>query len=58
MPVSRLLALLSAVTIAAAACHGGEGATAHVRLASVEPLSTVFNADSGKVRAIFLASPT
>lgn len=30
----------------------------HQNLASLDPLRAAFNADSGKVRAIFLASPT
>jgi hypothetical protein len=30
----------------------------HMNLSSVDPLRTAFNADSGKIRAIFLASPT
>lgn len=30
----------------------------HESLASLDPLRAAFNADSGKVRAIFLASPT
>jgi hypothetical protein len=30
----------------------------HMSLTSLEPLRSAFNADSGKVRAIFLASPT
>ena len=30
----------------------------HESLASLDPIRAAFNADSGKVRAIFLASPT
>ncbi len=30
----------------------------HVNLTSLDPLRAAFNSDSGKVRAIFLASPT
>jgi hypothetical protein len=41
-----------------AACHPSIPAAAHLSLTSLEPLRTAFNADSGKVRAIFLASPT
>ena len=32
--------------------------TTHTNLTDLEPLRSAFNADSGKVRAIFLASPT
>ena len=39
------------------ACKGAP-ASAHESLSSVDPLRAAFNADSGKVRAIFLASPT
>lgn len=43
-----------------AACKpsGGGASRSHETLASIEPLRAAFNADSGKVRAIFLASPT
>jgi hypothetical protein len=42
-----------------AACWGGGSAQPHVSLdATIDPLRSAFNADSGKVRAIFLASPT
>ena len=58
MHMSRLLALLFAATVIMTACQGSEGAASHVRLTSLEPLTAAFNADSGKVRAIFLASPT
>jgi hypothetical protein len=58
MRASRLLVLLSAATVVITACQRGEGAASHVRLTSLDPLAAAFNADSGKVRAIFLASPT
>lgn len=38
-------------------CGGGQ-VSPHENLASLDPLRAAFNADSGKVRAIFLASPT
>lgn len=41
-----------------AACGGGR-VSEHVALdGSLEPLRAAFEADGGKVRAIFLASPT
>jgi len=61
MRVPRLFANPSAAIVAivvTVACQRGESAAAHVTLSSVEPLRSAFNADSGKVRAIFLASPT
>lgn len=40
------------------ACGGG-AVSEHLTLSgSIEPLRAAFDADSGKVRAIFLASPT
>lgn len=42
---------------AAAACNRGHQSP-HVVLTSLDQLRIAFNADSGKVRAIFLASPT
>jgi hypothetical protein len=39
------------------ACKGGASAK-HETLSSIDPVRAAFNADSGKVRAIFLASPT
>ncbi|MGH7523019.1 MAG: hypothetical protein ACREK8_01810 [Gemmatimonadales bacterium] len=42
----------------ATACSRGRDAASHVDLSSsLTPLQAAFNADSGKVRAIFLASP-
>jgi hypothetical protein len=40
-----------------AACAGGPEAPHH-SLTGVDALRSAFNADSGKIRAIFLASPT
>jgi len=52
--------LLAIVSIAAISggCSRSDSPSAHTNLSSVEPLRQAFNADSGKVRAIFLASPT
>lgn len=56
---TRFALILSGLLAAAvAACNRSENATAHESLTSLDPLRRVFNADSGKVRAIFLASPT
>ena len=57
---SRQVASLAVVLAAGlfAACKQAAPAAAHVSLSSVEPLRSAFNTDSGKVRAIFLASPT
>lgn len=52
-----LLAAIATMT-SIAACKGSGAVRAHQTLASLETLRTAFNADSGKVRAIFLASPT
>jgi len=43
---------------ALAACGRSSSEAAHVSLSNIDPVRTAFNADSGKVRAIFLASPT
>lgn len=50
-------AWLTGLTLAAVGC-GGPTAEHLVVGDSVEPLAAAFEADSGKVRAIFLASPT
>lgn len=49
----------SLLLVVIAAC-GGSGADApgHVVLSSIDTLRARFNADSGKVRAILLGSPT
>ena len=48
--------VLSAAAIGGCSRSGKE--SPHVALSSVDPVRSAFNADSGKVRAIFLASPT
>lgn len=48
--------LLGALVLAA--CSRSGPASPHESLTSLDPLRRAFNADSGKVRAIFLASPT
>lgn len=52
----RYTTALTAVLFAA--CGGGEPMPHRVLDPSAEPLAEQFDADSGKVRAIFLASPT
>ena len=54
---SRLLAGLVSASIASA-CARSAPQSPHVNLSSIDQLRSAFNADSGKVRAIFLASPT
>ena len=49
-------ALAAALTLLAAC--GRSANSPHETLSSTDPLRSAFNADSGKVRAIFLASPT
>jgi hypothetical protein len=41
-----------------AACTPKGPESPHTRISSLDRLRAAFNADSGKVRAIFLASPT
>ena len=53
----RAGAAVAALTFAIAGCNGGRQSP-HVVLTSLDQLRAAFNADSGKVRAIFLASPT
>ncbi|MGH7583145.1 MAG: hypothetical protein ACREL5_07975 [Gemmatimonadales bacterium] len=57
MRIRRRL-FLPGVLSAAAACHSGPIATHTTLTDDFTPLRTAFNADSGKVRAILLASPT
>ena len=58
MRLNRVVFATLLFAMVAAACNRSESAVAHERLSSLDPLRTAFNADSGKVRAIFLASPT
>jgi hypothetical protein len=51
-----IAALVSALAIAA--CDRPSTPVVHETLLSLDPLRAAFNKDSGKVRAIFLASPT
>jgi hypothetical protein len=45
--------------VAIAACGGARGdAPDHLVLSSIDTLRARFNADSGKVRAVLLGSPT
>lgn len=50
--------LLSSALAVVAGCHTGPVATHTTLTDGFAPLRDAFNADSGKVRAIFLASPT
>jgi hypothetical protein len=50
-------AIATLTCTAIAGCTRGHQSP-HVVLTSLEQLRAAFNADSGKVRAIFLASPT
>ena len=59
----RTLQLLVAVvavvgTLLASACTQNAPSDHEIVDGDAEPLRSAFNADSGKVRAIFLASPT
>ena len=55
--VRAVFALMSAA-IALAGCKRSAPQSPHTSLTSLDQLRAAFNADSGKVRAIFLASPT
>lgn len=59
MPMMRRAGVaVAALTFAViAGCNRGHQSP-HVVLTSLDQLRAAFNADSGKVRAIFLASPT
>jgi len=46
------------VALLASSCKRSAPESPHARLSNLDQLRTAFNADSGKVRAIFLASPT
>ena len=54
--VDKIVAALSTAAVIAGCNRGHQ--SPHVVLTSLDQLRAAFNADSGKVRAIFLASPT
>ena len=54
----RLWFLGLASIAALSACNRSGSQAQHESLSGVDPIRNAFNADSGKVRAIFLASPT
>lgn len=54
----RAGAVIATLAFAAMAGCNRAHQSPHVVLSSLEQLRAAFNADSGKVRAIFLASPT
>jgi hypothetical protein len=55
----RFPLLISSFLLMLAGCGAGGSAPAHTVLSDdLSPLRAQFNADTGKVRAIFLASPT
>ena len=54
----RAMEVVSLIAGAALVASCDRARSAHTSLASLEPIRAAFNADSGKVRAIFLASPT
>jgi hypothetical protein len=57
MPIPRATLLSTALLLVS--CSSGGPVQHHDALtANAEPLRSAFNADSGRVRAIFLASPT
>jgi len=56
LPSSLIVA--AGLGLAIWSCHRSARETAHQTLSTIDPLRVAFNADSGKVRAIFLASPT
>lgn len=54
----RARRLFATIVVASIASSCARSASPHVSLTSIDQLRTAFNADTGKVRAIFLASPT
>ena len=54
----RAVFALTLAAIALVGCKRSAPESPHTSLTSLEQLRAAFNADSGKVRAIFLASPT
>lgn len=55
---TRSLVGLAMTCLGLAACGGGEPRQHEVLDAAAQSLRAQFDADSGKVRAMFLASPT
>jgi len=56
--MTRILSWLSASLIVLMGCGPSAAAPGHTTLDGLSPLRSRFNADTGKVRAIFLAAPT
>lgn len=56
--MSNRSSIVLAGLLVLAACGRGGPVPHHVLDANSEPLRTAFDADTGKVRALFLASPT
>jgi hypothetical protein len=56
--MNRSALAVALVLIASAACERPASSGSYQSLTSLDQLRSAFNADSGKVRAIFLASPT
>lgn len=55
---ASLLGPVLFASVVVSACGRSSREAAHETLANVDPVRNAFNADSGMVRAIFLASPT
>ncbi|MDQ6769593.1 MAG: hypothetical protein M3Z54_06360 [Gemmatimonadota bacterium] len=56
--IIRLLTASALVGVSSLLAQRSTSDAPHLRLSSTAPLQAAFNADSGKVRAIFLVSPT
>ena len=56
--MSRRHGILALLVLGIGCTQGTKVAIPHQTLATTAPLQAAFNADSGHVRAIFLASPT
>ena len=57
-PMTHARTLFAALLIVSACDRPAPPANAHQSLTSLDTLRGAFNTDTGKVRAIFLASPT
>lgn len=55
---TRRLFVTIGIASIASSCARSAPQSPHARITSIDQLRTAFNADTGKVRAIFLASPT